>query len=704
MTITTQICKRIYQGDGETRVWELDFPVLSAADVKILVTSANGTETEVTTGHEVNLLQHTVTYPTVASGMSALATGQRITLLRVTPLTQTINLTQQGVLDAEELENGYDKLTLHVQELSEQVQRSIKYAPSSGKTEADAATFLAELQAAQTTALNGALASVEETKTALQQSLAAEETARQNADSSLSQQLQTLSGLVSQQDSAITAEATARQNADTALQSAKQDVISDLSTIRSGASAGATALQPATAASIYLSQTNAASTYVALSQKAAANGVASLDGNTQVPLAQLPVDNTLSLSSENPIQNKAVTAALNENADAIEAINDELGTNPPWTKPESWIDIRSGALPNSVYFLVGHSADYATYPIFAWKASVESGGTYDVYVDGIKQLSAVASGSEATLTWSTLALASGYDVTYPAALRTHIVRFTPTDNTKKFTNINTPATKSYRDGALWAHFNIDYDINGSDIFGSTTTNQNLLEAVTAKDDVLKLNSGAARLFASLKGLKTIPILDFENRNVAIAYILYQIGSGLKKAHIRNLKQSGSVTNSEGISNTKIEELVFENSSVCWYATLLGSNNSALKKLPQGLYLSATSGELKMQGDYSGLQDTFIDLTAQTALTRLTIDGKNSPKNLGIKGIVVSSDAPFSHATSPQIDIKNNGLDRAALITLFNSLPTVTDSQVCNIAGCSGASDLDTTDLAIATAKGWTVTR
>lgn len=317
MSVSTQSCKHIYQADGQTRVWELDFPVLSATDVKILVTSSGGTETAVTTGYEVNLLQHTVTYPTVASGLSPLAQGNSITLLRATPLTQSINLTQQGVLDAEELEHGYDKLTLHVQELNEQIDRSIKYAVSSGKTGADAATFLAELQAAQTAALNSALASVEETKTSLQQSLSDEQTARQNADS--------------------------------ALQSAKQNVIGDLSTIRSGAAAGATALQPATAsstylsqtdaastylsktdaassylsqtsaastylsktdaastylnktdaastylsktdaASTYLSQTGAASTYVAISQKAAANGVATLDSNTLIPSAQLPI-------------------------------------------------------------------------------------------------------------------------------------------------------------------------------------------------------------------------------------------------------------------------------------------------------------------------------------------------------------------------------------------------------------------------------
>ena len=88
----------------------------------------------------------------------------------------------------------------------------------------------------------------------------------------------------------------------------KQDVISDLSTIRSGASAGASALQPGDVTSTYsptgtspvngeavasaistkLDITAAASTYIPLTQKAAANGVATLDANTLIPTAQLP--------------------------------------------------------------------------------------------------------------------------------------------------------------------------------------------------------------------------------------------------------------------------------------------------------------------------------------------------------------------------------------------------------------------------------
>ena len=53
--------------------------------------------------------------------------------------------------------------------------------------------------------------------------------------------------------------------------------------------AASTYLTQTDAASTYLTQSSAAGTYVAISQKAAANGVATLDSNTLIPSAQLPI-------------------------------------------------------------------------------------------------------------------------------------------------------------------------------------------------------------------------------------------------------------------------------------------------------------------------------------------------------------------------------------------------------------------------------
>ena len=224
MAITSQICKHIYQADGENRVWEFEFKILSPQDVSVYVTAAPGTQTHITAGYEVDMVNKTVTYPTLTSGLAPLANGTKITLVRTTPLTQEITLTQQGTLDAKVLEQAYDKLTLQVQELAEQATRSIKYLVSSGKNGADAQTFLQEWRTEQAAALATTLAQVEETKQSLLQALQAERDTRAQADVSLQQSLQTLTGTVSVNDSAqtaaLTAESTTRASADTALQRA----------------------------------------------------------------------------------------------------------------------------------------------------------------------------------------------------------------------------------------------------------------------------------------------------------------------------------------------------------------------------------------------------------------------------------------------------------------------------------------------------
>ena len=115
MTVSMQITKRIYAGNGVTRRWDVDFPFASPEDIRIYVTSPAGAEEEILSDFKLNADGSELTYPTVESGKAPLAEGWNITLVRQTPLTQEIDLIRQGELDAEVLEGGYDKLTLLVQ-------------------------------------------------------------------------------------------------------------------------------------------------------------------------------------------------------------------------------------------------------------------------------------------------------------------------------------------------------------------------------------------------------------------------------------------------------------------------------------------------------------------------------------------------------------------------------------------------------------
>ncbi|MBQ9970601.1 MAG: hypothetical protein IJP25_00460 [Elusimicrobiaceae bacterium] len=156
MTVSMQLTKRIYQGNGITRRWDVDFPLVSSQDVRIRIVSPEGTETEVSGDFSLDLLTRTLTYPTLESGKEPLQSGWRLTVFRQTPLTQEIDLIRQGELDAEVLEAGYDKLTLMVQELNEKVNRSIKYPISTQEQNLDTEHFLNNILRAKEGALSAA--------------------------------------------------------------------------------------------------------------------------------------------------------------------------------------------------------------------------------------------------------------------------------------------------------------------------------------------------------------------------------------------------------------------------------------------------------------------------------------------------------------------------------------------------------------------
>lgn len=160
MTVSMQITKRIYAGNGVTRQWDVDFPLSSGEDLLLYVTSPAGAEEKVMEFFELNAAATQLTYPTVQSGLDPLAEGWRLTLVRQTPLTQETDLLRQGELDAEVLERGYDKLTFIVQELNEKIARSIKYPVSSNVDDLETDNFLKNILSAKQDTLDASSAAV----------------------------------------------------------------------------------------------------------------------------------------------------------------------------------------------------------------------------------------------------------------------------------------------------------------------------------------------------------------------------------------------------------------------------------------------------------------------------------------------------------------------------------------------------------------
>lgn len=433
-------------------------------------------------------------------------------------------------------------------------------------------------------------------------------------------------------------------------------------------------------------------------------------GNTKITGTGVQIDNTLSSDSTHAVTNAAITSALVD-----------VGYND-WVKPADWIDIRNCALDNSVYYLVSHSAPtesggtytVADYPKFSLLCTLStSANTYDVYVDGVK-VATTAHNTETTLDWGTLYTAGTvqtlYTTTHPTDLVYHIVRVTPSVSTDTFTRARIyQISGQQQQGLLWAHYQFSNPITLASGFGAESAVRNyLLEAVTAKNDTITYRvssslsgSGIYCAFTHTQSLKHIPTLVAEATTYRSGTYNAFTNSGLKKLVIKN---NSGLEDFEFLHDSNFENVDIEN-PISFQARNTNAtsvrNADKLKNLPA---ISTTEKGTVFNGyDLPALEDTFLDLSFNDTLTLFKLYGTEAGKMSGLKGLIVSPSAPFD-GESPQINISYTGLNRAALVALFNSLPSVTASQVCNITGATGANDLTAEDLAIATAKGWTITR
>lgn len=355
---------------------------------------------------------------------------------------------------------------------------------------------------------------------------------------------------------------------------------------------------------------------------------------------------------------------IDEVADDLQNIDIVADSVPyKWQKPADWVDIRSFAPANSIVLLVGHKADYSKYPSFSMKAEVSNSGTYDVFVDGIKQAT-TASGTATTLTWQNLALTSGYDVTYPEALRTHIVRITPTLSTNTLTKLEGNYSNQ---GTLWAHITALNAIR----YNQTFKNNAVLDVVTSASDEILVNffEGA---FQDCSSLKQLPIINCTTAGTYYCTNAFT-GIGIKKVTIKNAQITYGTDFFRSCPN--LEEIELINSKIQFQDRIF-ENCPKLKRLPPFWLANNHLFDIRAQSiagysaSNSALQDTVVDFSSDAGyLNRLVVNGSfNGARVDGIKGVMVSPNSPLASGTSPQIDVQYTGLDRAALINLFKSMP------------------------------------
>lgn len=120
-----------YNGDGITTAWPFTFQIIEATDIKLMLTDADGLETDITSDYYVDVENATVYYPGYAPGSeppeadqpAKVQTGQKLTLYRRLPLTQEADLGGKWPFNV--IEKGLDKLTMLMQDVYDWAERNV---------------------------------------------------------------------------------------------------------------------------------------------------------------------------------------------------------------------------------------------------------------------------------------------------------------------------------------------------------------------------------------------------------------------------------------------------------------------------------------------------------------------------------------------------------------------------------------------------
>ena len=159
MAIASSHNKHVYSGNGVTTEWPYGFRIIDATDIKVYITNNYGAVNLISIGYSVDLDASCVTYPAIIDPEAPdnppiLPAGWRITLLRDIPLTQELDLQNQGTFYAEVIEQALDKIMMVIQQLDERLVRSVQVPVDSTESAAD---LLPSIISSVSTALTAAV-------------------------------------------------------------------------------------------------------------------------------------------------------------------------------------------------------------------------------------------------------------------------------------------------------------------------------------------------------------------------------------------------------------------------------------------------------------------------------------------------------------------------------------------------------------------
>lgn len=119
-----------YNGNGVTTVFSYGFRILDQDHLRVVQTSALGVETILTIATHYTVSGVGNPAGGSVTALSAPATGETITILRAVPFVQETDLENQGAYYAETVEDALDLAAMRDQQLSEELDRSLRVPAS----------------------------------------------------------------------------------------------------------------------------------------------------------------------------------------------------------------------------------------------------------------------------------------------------------------------------------------------------------------------------------------------------------------------------------------------------------------------------------------------------------------------------------------------------------------------------------------------
>jgi hypothetical protein len=320
-----------YTGNGSTTAFPFSFKVFSTAEVTVVQTNLSLIETTLTLGTNytvaLNANQNSNPGGTV-NMVTAPASGFLITLTSSLGYTQTLDLTNQGGFYPSTINDALDRATIQIQQLNEQVGRSVKVNISSSVSPADLInTIISSAASATTSATNaansasnaatsatsasGSASSASTSATTATSQASAASTSATNAAASASTATTQVALATTQASNASTSATNAATSASTATTQASNASTSASSASTSATNAATSATTASTAATTATTQATAASTSATNAATSATNAAASA---ASVGFTLTSVSTLTNKTLTSPVLNNSLVTGMRETA------------------------------------------------------------------------------------------------------------------------------------------------------------------------------------------------------------------------------------------------------------------------------------------------------------------------------------------------------------------------------------------------------